>query len=134
MSESKKMNLMNKELYKNKITDDETVIFEYVKILHEYLSHITKNININSMVHNNFIINRGYDLLKNIFLTLILYTKNLELRLLKHNSNKGAKSTKGYKWEIIFKKRFFSKSKAMKYEYLLKKNRKKRLFILKESE
>jgi len=62
------------------------------------------------------------------------YTKNLELRLLKHNSNKGAKSTKGYKWEIIFKKRFFSKSKAMKYEYLLKKNRKKRLFILKESE
>ena len=79
MSESKKMNLMNKELYKNKITDNETVIFEYVKILHEYLSHITKNININSMVHNNFIINRGYDLLKNIFLTLILYTKNLEL-------------------------------------------------------
>ena len=62
------------------------------------------------------------------------YTNNLELRLLKHNSNKGAKSTKGYKWEIIFKKRFFSKSKAMKYEYLLKKNRKKRLFILKESE
>ena len=79
MSESKKMNLMNKELYKNKILDNENVIFEYVKILHEYLSHITKNININSMVHNNFIINRGYDLLKNIFLTLILYTKNLEL-------------------------------------------------------
>ena len=79
MSESKKMSLMNKELYKNKILDNENVIFEYVKILHEYLSHITKNININSMVHNNFIINRGYDLLKNIFLTLILYTKNLEL-------------------------------------------------------
>ena len=40
----------------------------------------------------------------------------------KHNSNKGAKATKGYKWELIFKKRFLTKSKAMSYEYLLKKN------------
>jgi hypothetical protein len=79
MSELKKMNLMNKELYKKEVLDNKNVIFEYVKILHEYLSHITKNININNMVHNNFIINRGYDLLKNIFLTLILYTNNLEL-------------------------------------------------------
>jgi len=79
MSESKKMNLLNKELYKNKILDNEPVIFEYVKILHEYLSHITKNISIKNMVHKKFIVHRGYDLLKNIFLTLMLYTKNLEL-------------------------------------------------------
>ncbi len=45
----------------------------------------------------------------------------------------GAKATKGYKWEIIFKKRFLNKSKAMSYEYLLKNDRKKRLSILKES-
>jgi putative endonuclease len=63
--------------------------------------------------------------------TYVGYTNNLNSRLNKHNSNKGAKSTKGYKWEIIFKKRFLSKSKAMSYEYLLKKNRKKRLSIIK---
>tara|TARA_B100000768_G_C10998702_1_gene257014 strand:- start:314 stop:508 length:195 start_codon:yes stop_codon:yes gene_type:complete len=62
------------------------------------------------------------------------YTNNLRLRLLKHNTNKGAKATKGYKWEIIYKKRFLTKSKAMSYEYLLKNDRKKRLSIIKESE
>ena len=60
------------------------------------------------------------------------YTTNLLNRLNKHNKSKGAKSTKGYKWKIIYKKRFNSKSKAMAYEYLLKKDRKKRLSILKE--
>ena len=60
-------------------------------------------------------------------------TNNINKRLAKHNSNKGAKATKGYKWEIIFKKKFLTKSKAMSYEYILKKDRKKRLSILKES-
>ena len=64
--------------------------------------------------------------------TYVRYTVNLKLRLLKHNTNKGAKATRGYKWELIFKKKFLTKSKAMSYEYLLKKNRKKRLSILKE--
>ena len=54
------------------------------------------------------------------------YTKNLVNRLNKHNSNKGAKFTKGNKWKIIFKKRFLKKSKAMGYEYYLKKNKKLR--------
>ena len=64
--------------------------------------------------------------------TYVGYTNNLENRVIKHNSNKGAKSTKGYKWELIFKKKFLSKSKAMSYEYKLKKDRKKRLSILKD--
>tara|TARA_B100001142_G_scaffold304815_1_gene333257 strand:+ start:404 stop:664 length:261 start_codon:yes stop_codon:yes gene_type:complete len=63
--------------------------------------------------------------------TYVGYTNNLKLRLIKHNSNKGAKATKGYKWEIIFKKKFKTKSEAMSYEYLLKKNRIKRSTILK---
>ena len=66
--------------------------------------------------------------------TYVGYTNNVKLRLSKHNSNKGAKATKGYKWEIIYKKKFTNKSKAMSYEYLLKNDRKKRLTILKESE
>ena len=64
--------------------------------------------------------------------TYVGYTNNLEKRLISHNSNKGAKSTRGYKWELIFKKKFLLKSKAMSYEYKLKKDRKKRSSILKD--
>ena len=60
------------------------------------------------------------------------YTNNLNKRLEKHNSNLGAKSTKGYKWEIIYTKKFYSKSKALSFEYKLKKDRKERLRLLYE--
>ena len=52
------------------------------------------------------------------------YTNNLLKRINNHNNNLGAKSTKGYKWELIFKKRFYSKNKALSYEYKLKKDNK----------
>ena len=55
--------------------------------------------------------------------TYVGYTNNLDLRILKHNSNKGAKSTKGYKWILIYSKKFKSKNSAMSYEYKLKKDR-----------
>ena len=58
------------------------------------------------------------------------FTNNIEKRLKKHNSNLGAKSTRGYKWEIIYKKRFYSKNKALSFEYKLKKDRNERLRIL----
>ncbi|MBD1161281.1 GIY-YIG nuclease family protein [Pelagibacterales bacterium SAG-MED15] len=64
--------------------------------------------------------------------TYVGYTNNLKNRLNKHNSNKGAKSTKGYKWIIIYKKRFTSKNKAMSYEFKLKNDRKLRLSIIKK--
>ena len=51
------------------------------------------------------------------------YTNNLKKRLSDHNNSKGAKSTKGHKWELIYKKKFISKSKAMSYEYKLKHNK-----------
>ena len=51
------------------------------------------------------------------------YTNNISKRLKKHNTSKGAKSTKGFKWKLIYKKKFISKSKAMSYEYKLKKDR-----------
>ena len=54
------------------------------------------------------------------------YTSNLNNRIFKHNTNKGAKSTKGYKWELVYKKKFFSKQKALSFEYKLKKDRKER--------
>ena len=63
--------------------------------------------------------------------TYVGYSTNVISRLKKHNSSKGAKATKGYKWKIIYKKRFLSKSKALSFEYYLKKDRKKRSYILK---
>ena len=54
------------------------------------------------------------------------YTKDIKKRLSLHNLSKGAKFTKGKKWKIIYSKRYDSKSIAMKNEYLLKKNTKKR--------
>ena len=62
--------------------------------------------------------------------TYVGYTKNIKNRITKHNSNKGAKSTKGHKWILIYKKRFKTKNEAMSFEYKLKKNRKQRKIIL----
>tara|TARA_B100000989_G_C19442442_1_gene427963 strand:- start:715 stop:975 length:261 start_codon:yes stop_codon:yes gene_type:complete len=64
------------------------------------------------------------------FKTYVGYTNNLNKRLEKHNSNLGAKSTRGYKWEFVYKKKFYSKSKALSFEYKLKKDRKERLRLL----
>jgi putative endonuclease len=62
--------------------------------------------------------------------TYVGYTDDINKRLIKHNSNKGAKSTKGYKWLLIYTKKFMTKSEAMSYEYKLKKDRNKRKVIL----
>jgi len=60
------------------------------------------------------------------------YTNDINLRLSKHNSNKGAKSTKGYKWLLIYSKKFKSKNEAMSFEYKLKKNKLLRKKILED--
>ena len=62
--------------------------------------------------------------------TYVGYTNNIVKRLKRHNSNKGAKSTKGYKWIVIYQKRFINKNEALSYEYSLKKDKKKRLKLL----
>jgi putative endonuclease len=65
--------------------------------------------------------------------TYVGYTNNLNLRLNRHNSGKGAKSTRGFKWKIIYKKKFNLKCEAMSYEYKLKKDRLKRSILLNNS-
>ena len=65
--------------------------------------------------------------------TYVGYTNNIDNRLKKHNSNKGAKSTKGYKWLLIYSKKFKSKNDAMSYEYKLKKDKSLRKKILESS-
>ena len=56
-------------------------------------------------------------------------TKDLNKRIALHNSSKGAKYTKGKKWQLVYKKSYNSKSKALKEEYSLKKDKKKRKII-----
>ena len=63
------------------------------------------------------------------YVSYVGYTKNLKNRLSLHNSSKGAKFTKGKIWKLIYKKKYKTKSIAMKQEYLLKKNFKKRNII-----
>ena len=53
-------------------------------------------------------------------------TQNLKKRVALHNSSKGAKYTRGKKWHLAYKKSYNSKSKALKEEYSLKKDKKKR--------
>ena len=62
--------------------------------------------------------------------TYVGYTNDLKKRINLHNRGKGAKSTRGYKWTILFKKKFSTKKEAMVYEYYLKKNKKLRRQIL----
>ena len=65
--------------------------------------------------------------------TYVGYTKNLKNRINLHNTSKGAKYTKGFKWKIIYKKKFSNKIDAMSYEYKLKRDRKKRDIIYNKS-
>ena len=54
--------------------------------------------------------------------TYVGWTKDLNERLRKHNLGKGAKSTKGRRWKIIYHEKFNSKEEAMRREYYLKKD------------
>ena len=50
------------------------------------------------------------------------WTVDLNKRLKLHNSNKGAKFTRGKFWELIYFEKCKSKKDAMRKEYILKKN------------
>jgi len=65
--------------------------------------------------------------------TYVGYTNDIDKRLEKHNSNKGAKSTKGYKWLLIYYKKFKNKNEAMSFEYKLKNDKYLRKIILEKS-
>ena len=58
------------------------------------------------------------------------YTANIKKRLNLHNSGKGAKFTRGKKWNLVYYKKYDSKSIAMKQEFKLKKNYKLRKKII----
>ena len=63
---------------------------------------------------------------KNSYISYVGFTNNINKRVKLHNSGKGAKFTRGRKWTLIYKKRYKSKSIAMKEEFKLKNDRKMR--------
>ena len=55
--------------------------------------------------------------------TYVGYTNNLSNRIKLHNIGKGAKFTRGRKWNLIYKEKISSKNKAISREYYIKKNK-----------
>tara|TARA_X000000950_G_scaffold273770_1_gene357959 strand:- start:3579 stop:3833 length:255 start_codon:yes stop_codon:yes gene_type:complete len=60
------------------------------------------------------------------------YTNDLKKRVKLHNTGKGAKFTRGKEWNLVYYKKYDSKSKAMKEEFKLKKNYKLRKKLILE--
>ena len=56
-------------------------------------------------------------------ITYVGYRKDLKKRIMLHNTGKGAKFTRGRKWKLIYKEKYFSKKEAISREYYIKKNR-----------
>ena len=61
--------------------------------------------------------------MNNKFFSYVGYTNDLSKRLQLHNNGKGAKYTKGKKWELIYYEKYENKNEAMSFEHSLKKNR-----------
>lgn len=55
--------------------------------------------------------------------TYVGWTTDLEVRLAAHNTGKGAKSTRGRQWRLIYSEKFRNKSDAMSREWHLKRDR-----------
>ena len=55
--------------------------------------------------------------------TYVGWTTDLEARLEKHNSGKGARSTRARTWQLLYAERFLNRGDAMSREWHLKRDR-----------
>lgn len=55
--------------------------------------------------------------------TYVGWTTDLDARLNTHNSGKGAKSTRGRVWTLLYAERYLTRSDAMSREWYLKRDR-----------
>ena len=72
-------NILDVNNYNTDLNNEDIILKEYNILLNEYLSHIIKQLIIKDNIHYLFVINRGFDLFKNIFVMLLHYSKNLDL-------------------------------------------------------
>ncbi len=64
--------------------------------------------------------------------TYVGWTTRLETRLQKHNSGKGARLTRGRKWQLLYAERFLNRGEAMSREWYLKRDRRFRLRLTRD--
>jgi putative endonuclease len=55
--------------------------------------------------------------------TYVGWSNDLDHRLAKHNAGTGAKSTRGFKWQLLYAESFLTRSDAMSREWHLKRDR-----------
>ncbi len=55
--------------------------------------------------------------------TYVGWTNNLEKRVERHNAGRGAKSTRGRQWKLIYAERYQTRGEAMSREWHLKRDR-----------
>ncbi|MEI7803713.1 MAG: GIY-YIG nuclease family protein [Hyphomicrobiales bacterium] len=60
---------------------------------------------------------------KSRYLTYVGWTNNIERRLAQHNSGKGARSTRGRTWILLYSEKYKTRRKAMSREWHLKRDR-----------
>jgi hypothetical protein len=72
--------LHNIENYKKELNSPiNEIVKKYLNLLVEYYKFIIENIKIKNKQFTHFIIMRGLDTITNVFLILLLYTKNVDL-------------------------------------------------------
>ena len=57
------------------------------------------------------------------FRTYVGWTTDLDKRLAAHNAGKGARSTRGRDWRLLYAERFKNRGEAMSREWHLKRDR-----------
>jgi len=62
--------------------------------------------------------------------TYVGWTTDLDSRLAAHNTGKGARSTRGRQWILLYAERFRNRPEAMSREWYLKRDRKFRKKLL----
>jgi len=62
-------------------------------------------------------------LAKNRHLTYVGWTDDVARRLAQHNAGKGARSTRGRVWVLLYSERLASRREAMSREWYLKRDR-----------
>jgi putative endonuclease len=66
--------------------------------------------------------------------TYVGWTIDLEQRLARHNAGRGAKSTRGRAWVLLYAERFDNRREAMSREWHLKKDRRFRAELMRPTQ
>lgn len=66
---------------------------------------------------------------KTAYRTYVGWTVDLERRLAEHNTGKGARSTRGRAWALIYVERYVTRRQAMSREWHLKRDRRFRKLL-----